>query len=296
VNRHPSPGSLVAAAGTVMLGEMKVHRVGLGGGHLPGLSQELARDFLHHALDLGVNLLDTADIYGNGSSEERIADALHPYPSGVVVATKGGLVFDANGEPKPNGHPDHLRRACEASLRRLRCETIDLYQLHMPDPEIPLEDSLGALMALRSEGKVREIGVSNLSEEQLELAVSVAPVVSLQNLLNLRSWTRRGPSRELPICERAGIAFIAWQPLLGGRLTLSEPPLSRVAAARGVEPAQVALAWALQHSKAVVPIPGTASKEHLDANARSAALRLSNEEIEELEAGMKEVVAAAQRA
>jgi aryl-alcohol dehydrogenase-like predicted oxidoreductase len=289
-------GPLAGAAGALMLGELKVRRIGLGGGHLPRISQELARDFLHHALDLGVNLLDTADIYADGLSEQRIADALHPYPRGLVVATKGGFVFDSDGEPKPNGHPDHLRRACEASLRRLRRETIDLYQLHTPDPAVPLDDSLGALMALRAEGKIREIGVSNLSVEQLELAVSVAPIVSLQNLLNLRSWTRRGPSRELPFCERAGIAFIAWQPLLDGRLAKSEPPLDRIAIARGVEPAQVALAWVLQHSKAVVPIPGTASTEHLDANVRSATLHLSDEEIDELEAGMKEVVAAAQRA
>jgi pyridoxine 4-dehydrogenase len=275
---HSSEGehAPAAAAGTIMLGpDITVPRIGLGALRLLASGPEAAAAVLRRALELGVTLIDTADVYG---TEEAIAEALHPYPEGVVIATKGGQTAVA-GEARPDCRPEHLRAACEASLRRLRVERIDLYQLHNPDPDVPLEESLGTLVDLRDEGKVREIGVSNLFAEQLELAFAVAPVVSVQNLYNL---TRRFSEAALDACARRGLAFMPWRPLLAGELP-GEGALQEIASERGATAAQIALAWLLARSPAMLPIPGTSSVGHLEENVGAAAIQLSEGDLARLE-------------
>jgi aryl-alcohol dehydrogenase-like predicted oxidoreductase len=235
-------------------------------------------------LELGVTLIDTADVYGgDNASELLIADALHPYPDDLVIATKGGQV-SVNGQPAANGRPDYLRSACDGSLRRLRVDTIDLYQLHMPDPDVPIEESLGALVELRREGKVRHVGVSNFFREQLDRALTLAPIVSVQNLYNLG---RRGSDPEVDTCERHEIAYMPWYPIFAGEIPATGE-LGRIADARGATPAQVALAWLLARSPAVLPIPGTSSLPHLEENVAAAALRLTDEEVARLSADAAE--------
>jgi aryl-alcohol dehydrogenase-like predicted oxidoreductase len=268
-------GSLASAAGAIELGDLEVPRLGFGSMRVHPAGHERIPGLLRRVLDHGILLIDTADVYG---TEEMIADALAPYPDGVVIATKGGqMVID--GQPKPNGRPEHLREACEQSLRRLRLDRIDLYQLHNPDPAVPLEDSLGALVELQQEGKILHIGVSNLFREQLELALSVAPVVSVQNLYNFGD---RFSEPEVEVCAQAGIAFMPYRPIFAGELP-EEGALPEIAAARGATPAQVALAWLLARSPAMLPIPGTSSEAHLEENVAAAALRLDAEELERLE-------------
>jgi aryl-alcohol dehydrogenase-like predicted oxidoreductase len=253
--------SQAAAAGTIALGELTVNRLGLGTRFVQDATH--SRPLLERALELGVNLFDTADVYGN--SENAIAEALHPYPEGLVIATKGGQTL-VDGTPTGDGRPQYLREACERSLARLRVETIDLYQLHMPDPNVPIEESVGALAELREEGKVREIGVSNVFGEQLERARRAAPIVSVQNRYSLK---HRESQVEIAICEREGMAFMPWWPLAGGEL-----------AGMGV---QAALAWLLQRSPAMLPIPGTASVEHLEENVAAAQMHLTPEDVAALE-------------
>jgi pyridoxine 4-dehydrogenase len=250
-----------AAAGELALGGLRVNRIGLGARFVQDAGH--SRPLLQRALELGVNLIDTADVYGN--SEEAIAGALHPYPDGLVIATKGGQTL-VDGQPTADGRPEYLRDACERSLKRLRVDTIDVYQLHMPDPVVPLEDSVGALAELRSEGKVREIGVSNVFGAQLELARRTAPIVSVQNRYSLM---HRDSETEIAICEREGMAYMPWWPLAGGQLA-------------GLGPQRV-LAWLLQRSPAMLPIPGTASVEHLEENVAAAAVQLAPEEVSALE-------------
>ena len=268
-----------AAAGTIGLGSLVVNRIGFGARFVQDPDHHGA--LLRRALELGVNLIDTADVYGN--SEAAIAGALHPYPEGLTIATKGGQTL-VDGTPAGDGRPDYLRAACERSLARLRVDTIDLYQLHMPDPDVPLAESVGALDELRREGKVREIGVSNVFGAQLELARRTAPVVSVQNRLSLKH--RQGDA-EIAICERDGIAYMPWWPLAGGELAQSAGPLRDVAEAHGATPGQVALAWLLRRSPAMLPIPGTASGEHLEENVAAATLRLSDDDVAALEADPK---------
>ncbi len=244
------------------LGDLEVNRIGLGARFVQ--DAEHAGPLLRRALELGVNLIDTADVYGN--SESAIAGALHPYPEGLVIATKGGQTL-VDGQPTGDGRPEYLREACERSLQRLRVDTIDLYQLHMPDPEVPIEESVGALEALRTEGKIRHIGVSNVFGDALEAALRTAPVVSVQNRYSLMHRER---DVEIEICEREGMAFMPWWPLAGGELAVLGP--------------QRALAWLLLRSPAMLPIPGTASIEHLEENVAAAATRLTPEEVAELEA------------
>ena len=250
-----------AAAGEVALGGLTVNRIGLGARFVQ--DSEHSRPLLNRALDLGVNLIDTADVYGN--SEAAIAQALHPYPDDLVIATKGGQTL-VDGTPTADGTPAYLREACERSLARLRVDTIDLYQLHMPDPNVPIEESVGALDQLRQDGKVREIGVSNVFGDQLEAALRTAPVVSVQNRYSLMHRER---DAEIQICEREHIAYMPWWPLAGGEL-----------AGVGV---QNALAWLLQRSPSMLPIPGTASIEHLEENVSAAGLRLSDDQVTQLE-------------
>jgi aryl-alcohol dehydrogenase-like predicted oxidoreductase len=251
-----------AAAGELALGSLTVNRI--------GFRARFVQDAAHHgpllrrALELGVNLLDTADVYGN--SEEAIAGALHPYPDALVIATKGGQTL-VDGTPTGEGRPEYLREACERSLRRLRVDTIDLYQLHMPDPGVPIEESVGALAQLRQEGKVREIGVSNVFGPQLEAARRTAPIVSVQNRYSLK---HRESQAEIALCEREGMAYMPWWPLAGGEL-----------AGVGVKKA---LAWLLQRSPAMLPIPGTGSVDHLEENVAAASVQLTPEEIADLEA------------
>jgi aryl-alcohol dehydrogenase-like predicted oxidoreductase len=239
-----------------------------------------ARALLQRALELNVNLIDTADVYGQGASEIAIAEALHPYPTDLVIATKGGQVH-VDGNPAPDGRPEHLRAACEASLGRLRLDTIPLYQLHNPDPDVPLEESLGALLDLQAEGKVRMIGVSNVFAGPLERVLDGFPVVSVQNQYNPM---RRRSDRELGICEARSVAFMPYRPLGSGSLAAPDAPTSASVASRGATAAQVTLAWLLQHSPAMVPIPGTSSIEHLEENMGASLLALDDRETAALEA------------
>jgi pyridoxine 4-dehydrogenase len=257
---------LAAAAGRIALGDnLTVCRMGFGAMWMSTANAEPCRALLRRAVELGIDLVDTADTYGDGASELMIAEALHPYPDGLVIATKGGQTV-VDGEVVANGTPQHLREACEASLRRLRLETIDLYQLHMPDSEVPLEESLGALAELRAEGKVREIGASNLFRENLDRALDAAPLVSLQNQFNIEN---RNSEHEVAVCEQRGIAFIPYRPLAGGSLATNT---------------QVALAWLLQRSPSMLPIPGTTSIEHLEQNVAAAQVHLSDDELARLAA------------
>ena len=218
--------------------------------------RENALRVLRRAVELGVDLIDTADAYGPEVSELLIAEALYPYPDGLVIATKGGLVRDASGAWTRDGRPEHLREACEGSLRRLRLDRIDLYQLHAVDRDVPFEESIGELARLRDEGKIRHVGLSNVSVELLTRAQELVPVVSVQNRYSLVDREAEGVVDE---CERQGIAFLPWYPLAVGELAKSDGELGGVARDRGATPAQVALAWLLARSPVVLPIPGTAS-------------------------------------
>jgi pyridoxine 4-dehydrogenase len=277
-----------AAAGTVMLGaDLQVRRLGYGAMRITGdgiwgppADPEGAKAVLRRAVELGVNFIDTASSYGPAVSEELIAEALHPYPGGLVIATKGGLTRPGPSQWEPDCRPEYLRETCEESLQRLRVERIDLYQLHTVDPNVPLEESVGALAQLRDEGKIGHVGISNVNLEQLERAREVTPVVSVQNRYSINA---RNSDPLLDACERDGIAFIPWFPLGSGGLA-TDGAISRIAQAHDASPFQVALAWLLARSPVMLPIPGTSSVEHLEENVAAASLRLSEQEFEELSA------------
>jgi pyridoxine 4-dehydrogenase len=263
-------------------GQLEVCRMGFGAMRItgPGIlgwpdDRENALRVLRRAVELGVNLIDTADSYGPEVSELLIAEALHPYPDGLVIATKGGLVRSASGAWTRDGRPEHLREACEASLRRLRLDRIELYQLHAVDRNVPFEESVGELARLREEGKIRHLGLSNVSVELLRRAQELVPVVSVQNRYSLVDREADGVLDE---CEREGIMFLPWYPLAVGDLGQSQGALGRIARARGATPAQVALAWLLARSPVVVPIPGTASLTHLEENVAALELELTDDE------------------
>jgi len=267
-------------------GDLEVRRLGYGAMRITGEGiwgppddPAQAKRLLRRVVDLGVNLIDTADSYGPEVSENLIAEALHPYPDGLVIATKGGLRRDGPGQWPRDGRPERLKRCCEGSLRRLRLERIDLYQLHAPDPQVPLEDSLWALKELQDEGKVRHIGVSNVSLAELGRARAVVDVVTVQNRYNL---TDRHSEEVLGACERDGIGFFPWFPLATGDLARPGGPLDELARARGATPGQLALAWLLARSPAMLPIPGTASEQHLEENLAAADIELDEAEIERL--------------
>jgi aryl-alcohol dehydrogenase-like predicted oxidoreductase len=269
-------------------GDLEVARLGFGAMRItgPGIWDEpedpsAARELLHRVVDAGVNLLDTADSYGPEVSENLIAEALHPYPEDLVIATKGGFERPGPGRWEPACRPERLKRCCEGSLRRLKLERIDLYQLHTVDPKVPIEDSIGALAELQDEGKIRHIGVSNVSGEQLERARQIAPVVSVQNRYNL---TDRASEEVLEECERAGLGFLPWFPLATGDLAAPGGPLDELAKAHDATPAQVALAWLLQRSPVMLPIPGTGSIAHFEQNLEAAAIELPDEELQTLAA------------
>ena len=279
----PSNGATAAESGTFRIGgDLPVHRLGYGAMQITGAGvwgppadPARAVAVLQRAVALGVTLIDTADSYGPAVSEELIARALHPYPAGLVIATKGGFERSGPNRWQTNGRPEHLRAACEGSLRRLRLEQIPLYQLHRIDPRVPATDSLGELARLRAEGKIRHVGLSEVSVAQLDHARTVVPIVSVQNRYNL---AERGAEDVVNACERAGIAFLPWYPLLTGRLAEPGGPVAALASGLGATPAQVALAWLLRRSPAMLPIPGTSSVAHLEENVGAAALRLTDEQ------------------
>jgi pyridoxine 4-dehydrogenase len=275
-----------AAAGTVGLGDVTANRMGFGAMRLtgPGVIGEPADPenslaVLRRAVELGVNFIDTADSYGPEVNERQIAQALHPYPDGLVIATKGGLIHERQGEWIRDGRPETLRAACEASLRRLRVDRIDLYQLHSVDSTVPIEESVGTLVELQREGKIRHIGLSNVDARQLAQARRVGTIVSVQNRYNV---VERHSESVLDACERDAIAFIPWFPLGFGALTHGGGRLADVASSRGATQAQVALAWLLRRSPVMLPIPGTSSLEHLEEDIAAAALELTDAEFADL--------------
>jgi len=269
-------------------GDLEVRRLGFGAMRITGDGiwgppddPEGAKRLLRRVVELGVNLIDTADSYGPEVSENLIAEALHPYPEGLVIATKGGLRRTGPGQWPRDGRPERLKECCEASLRRLRLDRIDLYQLHSPDPQVPLEDSVGALKELQDEGKIRHVGVSNVSREELERARAVVEVVTVQNRYNL---TERHSESVLEACERDGLGFIPWFPLAIGELARPGGPLDDLARRHDAAPGQLALAWLLARSPVMLPIPGTASVEHLEENVAAQSIELDRDEVERLEA------------
>jgi aryl-alcohol dehydrogenase-like predicted oxidoreductase len=280
------PGGTSSAAGTFSLGgDLVVNRLGFGAMRVtgPGIWGEPkdpaeARRLLRRVVELGVNFIDTADAYGPEVSERLIAESLSPYPRGLVIGTKGGLIRPGASQWVPDGRPEHLREACEGSLKRLKLARIDLYQFHAPDRQVPLEDSVGELARLRQEGKVRHIGVSNFTIEELQRARRIVPIVSVQNRYNL---TDRSSEDLLGVCARDGLAFIPWAPLASGSSARLEggSALEKVAAAHGATVMQVAIAWLLARSPVILPIPGTSSVSHLEENLAAPRLQLSPAEL-----------------
>jgi len=273
-----------ANAGTIDLGgDLTVNRVGFGAMRITGRGiwgdpsdVEEARVVLRRAVELGVQFIDTADSYGPEVSERLIADALHPYPEDLVIGTKGGLVRPGPGRWDANGLPEHLREACEGSLRRLRVDQITLYQFHRPDPAVPLTESIGALVQLKDEGKIRHIGLCNVNETQLREAQAITPIVSVQNRYNV---VDRTSEPLVDLCEQEGLAFLPWAPIQDGD---ERTAVRTVADRHHVTARQVVLAWLLARSPAMLPIPGTASVAHLEENLAAAGLRLGPGELAEL--------------
>jgi aryl-alcohol dehydrogenase-like predicted oxidoreductase len=278
-------GMQAGGSGTIDIGgDLTVRRLGFGAMRItgPGIwgeprDRDEAKAVLRRAVELGVNFIDTADSYGPHVSEELIAEALHPYPDDLVIATKGGLERTGPNQWPSNAHPDHLREVCDGSLRRLRLDEIPLYQLHRPDPRVPYEESVGALVELKEQGKIRHIGVSNVNEAQLRVAQSLTPVVSVQNRYN---HLDRASETMLDLCEQEDIAFIPYSPIQDtGAKTLSD-----VAARHRVTTTQAVLAWLLARSSAMLPIPGTGSVAHLEENVTAASVTLARDEVAALSA------------
>ena len=275
-----SDQATAAAAGTIDVGgDLTVNRLGFGAmritgqgvwGDPPDHGQAIAT--LRRAVELGVNFIDTADSYGPEVSENLIAEALHPYPDDLVIATKGGFTRSGPNQWKPDGRPEHLRSVCEGSLRRLRLDQIPLYQLHRPDPHVPYAESVGTLAELQKEGKIRHIGVSNVSEEQLREAQRVASIVTVQNRYNV---TDRSSQQVLDVCEQESLVFLPWAPI---QETARNVGVLNAARRLGATEHQVVLAWLLASSPAMLPIPGTGSPDHVAENIAAAALELTGDE------------------
>jgi aryl-alcohol dehydrogenase-like predicted oxidoreductase len=267
--------------------DLPVHRLGFGTMQLTGrgvwgepADPAEALAVLRRAVQLGINLIDTADSYGPEVAERLIAEALHPYPSDLVIATKAGFQRPGPGRWMADGRPEHLREACEGSLRRLRLERIDLFQLHRIDPKVPMEDQIGALLELRSAGKIRHIGLSEVTVPQIEAVRRIAPIVSVQNRYNLVS---RDSEDVLAYCTREDIGFIPWFPLATGSLAGPGGPLARAAERLGMQPSQIALAWLLRKSPVMLPIPGTSKVKHLEENTAAAPITLDDRTMKELD-------------
>jgi pyridoxine 4-dehydrogenase len=281
-----TPTPIPASGSFAIADELAVHRLGFGAMRLTGDGvwgphddPEECRAVLRRAVELGVTLIDTADSYGPYVSEEIIAEALYPYPDDVVIATKGGLVRGGPGDWRRNGRPEHLREACEGSLRRLKLDTIDLYQLHSIDRNVPTEEQIGALVELRDEGKIRHIGLSNVTTDQLAQAMELTDVATVQNRFNLAD---RASDDVVDTCASYGIGFIPWFPIATGKLAAPGGVADEVARAHDATPAQVALAWLLRRSPTMLPIPGTSSVAHLEENCAAATVELSDDAYDEL--------------
>jgi pyridoxine 4-dehydrogenase len=269
------------AAGTIDIGgDLTVNRMGFGAMRITGdgvwgdpPDRDRARDALRKAVELGVNFIDTADSYGPDVSETLIAEALYPYPDDLVIASKAGLVRPGPGRWDPDGRPEHLRASCEGSLRRLRLDQIPLFQFHRPDPKVPLSESLGALAQLKNEGKIRHIGVSNVSEHQLRAAQQVTPVVSVQNRYNAAD---RKSESMVDLCEQEQLTFLPWAPI---QQTDGNPAVQEAAKRHDATPRQIVLAWLLSRSRNMLPIPGSGSPEHVESNVAAISIELSPDEL-----------------
>ena len=276
-----------AAAGTIEIGgDMVVRRLGFGAMRITGNGiwgeppdERQARATLRRVVELGVNFIDTADSYGPEVSERLIAETLHPYPDDLVIATKGGLVRPGPGRWDADGRPEHLRAACEGSLRRLRLDQIPLYQFHRPDPRVPLADSIGTLVELKAEGKIRHIGISNVSEAQLRAAQQLTPVASVQNRYNAAD---RKSESMVDLCELQQIAFLPWAPIQQADSSLA---VAEAAKRHGASPRQIVLAWLLARSPQMLPIPGTGSPGHAETNVAAASIELSPDEVTAITGG-----------
>jgi aryl-alcohol dehydrogenase-like predicted oxidoreductase len=274
---------LAGRAGTIGLGDLTVNRLGFGAMRITGdgvwgqpADRDEARAVLRRAIELGVNFIDTADSYGPHVSEELIGETLYPYPEDLVIATKGGLERPGPGQWTTNGRPGHLIEACEGSLRRLKLEQIPLYQFHRPDPAVPLEDSIGALVTLKEQGKIRHIGLSNVNEDQVRRAQRLTPIVSIQNRYNVDD---RQSESLVDLCEQEQMVFLPWAPMqdLERNRTVHD-----LAQRHDVQPRQIVLAWLLARSQSILPIPGTGSVSHLEDNVAAAAIRLTPDEVASL--------------
>jgi pyridoxine 4-dehydrogenase len=284
--------TLGAQSGTFQLGgDTPVHRLGFGSMQLTGegvwgepKDHKAALAVLRRSVELGVTLIDTADSYGPEVAERLIAEALHPYPRGVLIATKAGLIRPGPGKWAPNGRPEHLRSALEGSLKRLKLDAIGLYQLHRIDSKVPLADQIGTLVELQKQGKILHIGLSEVSVDQIKAVEKITRIVSVQNLYNLSD---RSAEAVLEYCGQHQLGFIPWFPLATGGLAKPGGPLTRASEKLKASPAEIALAWLLQKSPVMLPIPGTSSVDHLESNMQAAALRLDPATVAELEQSVK---------
>ena len=287
------------ASGTITLGgDLKVYRLGFGAMRLTGegiwgppADKQEALAVLKRSLELGINLIDTADSYGPEVSEELIAEALYPYPQDLVIATKGGLLRTGPGQWPMDGRPEHLREALEGSLKRLRLDRVDIYQFHRPDPNVPFEDSVGEVARMREEGKIRHVGLSNITVEELGRAQKIVPIVTVQNHYNLskrQSERMNGQQSEemIDICAQQGIGFIPWSPL--ENISQASDELKQIAKQHNAQPSQIALAWLLQRSRTMLPIPGTSTVKHLEENVQGATLKLTQEEFDTIDRSSKQ--------
>jgi pyridoxine 4-dehydrogenase len=282
-----------ASSGTFNLGnDLPIHRLGFGAMRITGkgiwgepADPEEARRVLRRAVELGINFIDTADSYGPEVSERLIAEALHPYSAGLVIATKGGLTRQGPEEWEPVGRPEYIRQCVEMSLRRLKLERIDLYQLHRIDPKVPAEETLGALAELQEAGKIRHIGLSEVTTKEIEHAKKIVPIVSVQNRYNLAD---REHERVLDYCEKQRLGFIPWFPVAAGDLARPGGVLDNAAKKHNATVAQISIAWLLHRSPVMLPIPGTSTVEHLEENVAAAGLKLSDEEWEGIEKAVAE--------
>jgi pyridoxine 4-dehydrogenase len=278
-------------------GDLQVYRLGYGAMRITGdgiwgppKDKQGALAVLHRVLDLGINFIDTADSYGPEVSEELIAEALYPYPQDLVIGTKGGLLRTGPGVWPIDGRPEHLREALEASLRRLRVERIDLYQFHRPDPKVPLEDSIGEIAKMQAEGKIRHVGISNVTIDELARAQKIVPIVTVQNRYNLSNhesehMTPEQSDEMIDICAQQGIGFIPWGPLAAGDLARPGGPVDQAAKRHNVQPSQITIAWLLHRSPNILPIPGTSSVKHLEENVVGATIKLTPEEFQAINQG-----------